>query len=216
MVGRFPPRPSQRAMAYPRVIWNWCSNHWCAAASLRASAAFTPATTNSPPFLSGVAPATGYNVLALNSWLLGNVLDIEASDLAASKTKDVSDRLVFKPVRLPLERFAFEIADRLPDFCDDRAIRSSMKAHRLDVRTDHSPLARPVLAYGLAAMDVATLHVSRFMLRFLRLSLQTLDGNARVLHRFRSYGAGLMLNRAPAATRPVGSAGGVFVVGGRR
>jgi hypothetical protein len=58
--------------------------------------------------------------------------------------------------------------------------------------------------------------VSRFMLRFLRLSLQALDGNARVRHRFRSYGAGLMLNRAPAATRPVGSAGGVFVVGGRR
>jgi hypothetical protein len=45
--------------------------------------------------------------------------------------------------------------------------------------------------------------VSRFMLRFLRLSLQTLDGNARVRHRFRSYGAGLMLNRAPAATRPL-------------
>ena len=36
--------------------------------------------------------------------------------------------------------------------------RSSMKAHRLDVRTDHGPLARPVLAYGLAAMDVATIH----------------------------------------------------------
>ena len=33
-----------------------------------------------------------------------------------------------------------------------------MKAHRLDVRTDHAPLARPVLAYGLAAMDVATIH----------------------------------------------------------
>ena len=33
-----------------------------------------------------------------------------------------------------------------------------MKAHRLDVRTDHGPLARPVLAYGFAAMDVATIH----------------------------------------------------------
>jgi hypothetical protein len=70
----------------------------------------------------------------------------------------VSDRLVFKPVRLPLQRSAFEIADGLPDLCDDRAIRSSMKAHRLDVRIDHAPLARPVLAYGLAAMDVATIH----------------------------------------------------------
>ena len=70
----------------------------------------------------------------------------------------MSDRLVFKPVRLPLERFAFEIADGLPDLCEDRAVRSSMKAHWLDVRTDHGPLARPVLAYGLAAMDVATIH----------------------------------------------------------
>src|SRR5258707_8471113 len=52
----------------------------------------------------------------------------------------MSDRLVLQPVRLPLERFAFEIADGLPDLCDDRAIRSSMKAHRLDVRTDHGPL----------------------------------------------------------------------------
>ena len=68
---------------------------------------------------------------------------------------------VFEPVRLPVERLAFEIADGLPDFCDDRAIRSSMKAHRLDVRTDHGPLARPVLAYGLAAMDVATIHTRR-------------------------------------------------------
>jgi len=59
---------------------------------------------------------------------------------------------------LPLQRFAFEIADGLPNLCDDRAIRNSMKAHRLDVRTDHAPLARPVLAYGLAVMDVATIH----------------------------------------------------------
>jgi hypothetical protein len=91
-------------------------------------------------------------------WALGSILDVEANNLALSKTENVSDHLVFKPMRLPPERFAFEIADGLPDFCDDRAIRSSMKAHRLDVRTDHGPLARPVLAYGLAAMDVATIH----------------------------------------------------------
>src|SRR4029077_16083327 len=48
--------------------------------------------------------------------------------------------------------------DGLPDFCDDRAIRSSMKAHRLDVRTDHGPLARPVLAYSFAPMSVAPIH----------------------------------------------------------
>src|SRR6202041_1319765 len=88
----------------------------------------------------------------------GGILDIEASHLALSKTEHVSDRLVFEPVRLPLKRFAFEIADGLPDFRDDRAIRGSMKPHRLDVRTDHGPLARPVRAYGLAAMDVAAIH----------------------------------------------------------
>jgi hypothetical protein len=91
-------------------------------------------------------------------WTLGSILYVEASHLALSKTENVSDRLVFKPVRLPLERFAFEIADGLPDFCDDRAIRSSMKAHRFDVRTDHGPLARPVLAYCFASMNVATIH----------------------------------------------------------
>src|ERR1700757_2243718 len=91
-------------------------------------------------------------------WALNSILDVEASHLALSKTENVSDRLVFQPVHLPLQRVAFEIADGLPDLYDDCAIRSSMKAHWLDVRTDHTPLARPVLAYGLAAMDVATIH----------------------------------------------------------
>jgi hypothetical protein len=89
---------------------------------------------------------------------LGSALYVEASHLALSKTENVSDRPVFKPVRLPLERFAFEIADGLPDFCDDRAIRSAMKAHSLDMRTDHGPLARPILAYCFAPMNVATIH----------------------------------------------------------
>ena len=66
------------------------------------------------------------------------------------------DRLVLQSVRLPLERFAFEIADGLSNPCDDPAIRSWVKAHGLDMRTDHGPLPRPVLADGLAAMDVAT------------------------------------------------------------
>ena len=81
--------------------------------------------------------------------------------LALSKTENVSDRLVFKSVRLPLERFAFEIAYGLPDFCDDGAIRGAMKAHRFDVRTDDGPLARPVLAYCFAPMNVATIHTVR-------------------------------------------------------
>jgi hypothetical protein len=80
-------------------------------------------------------------VLALDS-----IPYVEASHLALSKTENVSDRLVSKPVRLPLERFAFKIADGLADLCDDRAIGRSMKAHRFDMRTDHGPLARPVLA----------------------------------------------------------------------
>src|SRR5215469_11135251 len=66
--------------------------------------------------------------------------------------------LSLSPCVCPCSGFALEIADGLPDFCDDRAIRSSMKANRLDVRTDHGPLAGPVLANGLATMDVATIH----------------------------------------------------------
>ena len=65
----------------------------------------------------------------------GGILDVEASHLALSKAEDVSDRLVFQPVRLPLKRFAFEIADGLPDFRDDRAIREfdeSPQARRAD------------------------------------------------------------------------------------
>jgi hypothetical protein len=91
---------------------------------------------------------------------LGGILYVKARHLALSKTENVSDRLAFKPVRLSLERFAFEIADRLPDFGDDRAIRSSMKAHRFDVWTDHGPLARPVLAYCFAPMNVTTVHTA--------------------------------------------------------
>jgi len=62
-------------------------------------------------------------------------LDVEASHLAASKTKDVSYGLVLQPVSLALERVAFEISDGLPDLDGDRAVRSSLKAHRFDVRT---------------------------------------------------------------------------------
>jgi hypothetical protein len=41
----------------------------------------------------------------------------------------------------------------------DHVCRAKSKSEAtLDVRTDHSPLARPVLTYGLAAMDVATIH----------------------------------------------------------
>jgi hypothetical protein len=59
--------------------------------------------------------------------MLGNILDVEASHLALSKTENVSDRLVFKAVRLPMERSAFEITDGLPDFCDDCAIGSEAR-----------------------------------------------------------------------------------------
>ena len=36
--GEFPRRPSQCGTACHRATWNWCSNHWYAAASLTASA----------------------------------------------------------------------------------------------------------------------------------------------------------------------------------
>jgi len=78
--------------------------------------------------------------------------------LPSRKRKTWAGRLVFKPVRLRAEWFAFEIADGLPDFCDDRAVRGSMKAYRVDARTDHGPLVRPVLSYCFAPMNVATIH----------------------------------------------------------
>ena len=78
--------------------------------------------------------------------------------LPSRRRKTCPTVLSFNPWVCPSKRFAFEIADGLPDLRDDRAIRSSTKAERLDVRTDHGPLARPVRAYGLAAMDVATIH----------------------------------------------------------
>src|SRR4029077_8197611 len=43
-------------------------------------------------------------------------------------------------------------------FCDDRSVGSPVEAHRLDVRTDDGPLARPVLPHGLAAVNVAPVH----------------------------------------------------------
>ena len=48
----------------------------------------------------------------LGASFLGRILDVEASHLALSKTENVSDRLVFEPVRMLLERLAFEIARR--------------------------------------------------------------------------------------------------------
>ena len=45
-----------------------------------------------PPLPPAGVPAT----------LLGSILDVEASHLALSKTENMSDRLVFKPVRLPV------------------------------------------------------------------------------------------------------------------
>ena len=42
----------------------------------------------------------------------------------------------------------------MADLGDDHAIGFAMKADRLDMRTDHAPLAGPVLADSLAAMDM--------------------------------------------------------------
>jgi len=70
----------------------------------------------------------------------------------------MSDCLVLEPVGLALERFAFEIADGLPDLRDDRAVGRAMKADGLDMRADDRPLACPIVAHRLAAMDVAAIH----------------------------------------------------------
>lgn len=97
-------------------------------------------------------------VLGNPTSFLGGILDVEASHLAVSKTEDVSDRLVLQPVRLALKRLAFEIVDGLPNLCDDCIVSSPVEAHRFDVRTDHGPLAGPVLAHSLATVNVAAIH----------------------------------------------------------
>ena len=88
----------------------------------------------------------------------GSVLNVEASDLAILKAKDVHHRLVLQPVRLILQRLAFEIADGLLDLHDDRAICGLGETHRLDMRADNSPLAGPILSDGLKPMNMATIH----------------------------------------------------------
>ncbi len=88
----------------------------------------------------------------------GSVLNVEASNLAILKEKDVHHGLVLQPVRFILQRLAFEIADGLLDLHDDRAICRLGKTHRLDMRADNSPLAGPILSYGLKPMNMATIH----------------------------------------------------------
>ena len=88
----------------------------------------------------------------------GSVLNVEASDLAILKAKDVHHRLVLQPVRLILQRPALEIADGLLDLHDDRAICGLGETHRLDMRADDSPLAGPILSDGLKPMNMATIH----------------------------------------------------------
>ena len=88
----------------------------------------------------------------------GSVLNVEASDLAILKAKDVHHRLVLQPVRLIMQRLAFEIADGLLDLHDDRAICGLGETHRLDMRADNSPLAGPILSDGLKPMNMATIH----------------------------------------------------------
>ena len=87
----------------------------------------------------------------------GSVLNVEASDLAIVKAKDVHHRLVLQPLRLIVQRPAFEIADGLLDLHDDRAICGLSETHRLDVRADNSPLAGPILSDGLKPMNMATI-----------------------------------------------------------
>ena len=65
----------------------------------------------------------------------------------------MSDRLVFQAVRLPLERFAVEISDGLAHFCDDRAIRSSTKADRLDFTDEEAGLLVALLTRLIANLD---------------------------------------------------------------
>jgi hypothetical protein len=102
-------------------------------------------------------PSSPFGARSPDSFLSG-IPDVEACHLAVSKAEDVFNRLVLQPVGLALKRLAFEIADGLPNLCDDYVVSSPVEAHRFDVRTDHAPLAGPVLAHGLATVNVAAIH----------------------------------------------------------
>src|SRR5262245_31946954 len=53
------------------------------------------------PLALYVEPDCGAVIQLDKSGALGSILYVEASHLALSKTENVSDRVVFKPVRLP-------------------------------------------------------------------------------------------------------------------
>ena len=88
----------------------------------------------------------------------GTVLNVETSDLAVLKSKDVHHGLFLPPVRLILQRLAFDVADGLLDLHDDRAICGLGETHRLDMRTDNSPLAGLILSDGLTTTKMAAIH----------------------------------------------------------
>jgi hypothetical protein len=56
--------------------------------------------------------------LVRNLEFSGSVLNVEASELSILKAKDVHHGLVLQPVRLILQRCAFQIADGLLDLHD--------------------------------------------------------------------------------------------------
>src|SRR6266702_6165322 len=80
--------------------------------------------------------------------------NVETSDEAAFKLKDVPDHLIEQQLSL-------QVADELMDFNDHPVIRAIGKADRLDVRIDGRPLSRPILPDTILLMDIAAFHPIR-------------------------------------------------------
>lgn len=93
----------------------------------------------------------------LNGYLR-RISDVKVSDLAFLKAEDVLHRFVLQPVRLIMEGLTFEIADRLLNLHDNRAVRNLIEANGLDVRAYNGPLTCPVFSNGLAAVNVTAVH----------------------------------------------------------
>jgi hypothetical protein len=103
---QFPLSPAGAAASEPsattRNVIAAVTSSRTPSAAPRTSAASTPATTSSPPTSPQASPLPPlWRSGSKESWALNGILDVEASHLALSKTENVSERLVFKPVRLP-------------------------------------------------------------------------------------------------------------------
>src|SRR5882757_6641473 len=78
-------------------------------------------------------------------------VDVEAPDQAVLHAEDMPQPLVGQQPTL-------EVADGLVNLDDDLTLRPGREGHGLDMRIDARPLARPIAANAVSAMDMTALH----------------------------------------------------------